>query len=248
MPVGSLPSSTSDGGVASAYCVVLQSPAAAPQVAAKVQGGLLVFLIVILPPPEVMMAVSPGWVSWMHSKRVRADRGGAVLQSDDGLAALRQDIERGAAHADGRQRCRDLVGRLFRMAGDEAERARGQPDRDVAIVMLVVEHGAVELERRAGPSERLVLSAITSRVALSMPVRTVSSRSSLSPTLIWLVEVGNAEHFVLDDGGFADAGLRVRGTRHAVPGQLQIGKESSYANSFHSRSTYPDIVPDRARV
>jgi hypothetical protein len=39
-----------------------------------------------------------------------------------------------------------------------------------------------------GPSERLVLSAITSRVALSSPVRTVSSRTSPSPTLIWVVE------------------------------------------------------------
>ena len=34
-------------GVASAYCVVLQSPAAAPQVLAKVHGELFVFLIVI---------------------------------------------------------------------------------------------------------------------------------------------------------------------------------------------------------
>jgi hypothetical protein len=33
-----------------------------------------------------------------------------------------------------------------------------------------------------GPSERLVLSAITSRDALSIPVRTVSSRTSPSPT------------------------------------------------------------------
>jgi hypothetical protein len=55
-------------GDASANCVVVQSPAAALQVAANVQGGLLVFLIVDLPPLAVMMAVSPGLVSWMHSK------------------------------------------------------------------------------------------------------------------------------------------------------------------------------------
>src|ERR1700710_2894463 len=69
MPVGSLPSSTGGitVGVASAYCVVLQSPAAAPQVLAKVHGELLVFLIVVLPPLTVMTAVSPGWVNWMHS-------------------------------------------------------------------------------------------------------------------------------------------------------------------------------------
>src|SRR5437868_6862436 len=35
-----------------------------------------------------------------------------------------------------------------------------------------------------GPSDRLVLSAITSRAALARPVRTVSSRSKPSPTLI----------------------------------------------------------------
>jgi hypothetical protein len=65
MPVGSLPSSTAGTtvGVASAYCVVLQRPAAAPQVLAKVHGELLVFLIVVLPPLDVMMAVSPGYVS-----------------------------------------------------------------------------------------------------------------------------------------------------------------------------------------
>ena len=68
MPVGSLPSSTMTGA-ASAYCVLLQRPADALQVAANVHGGLLVFLIVDLPPPPaVMMAVSPGRVSWMHSK------------------------------------------------------------------------------------------------------------------------------------------------------------------------------------
>ncbi|MGY4626649.1 ribosomal protein S19 [Bradyrhizobium sp. USDA 4486] len=38
-----------------------------------------------------------------------------------------------------------------------------------------------------GPSERLVLSAMTKRAALSAPVRTISSRSMLSPTLIGLV-------------------------------------------------------------
>src|SRR2546421_5522976 len=70
MPVGSLPSSTITGA-ASAYCVLLQSPAAALQVAANVQGAVLVFLIVDLPPPpEVMMAVSPGREGWMHSKLI----------------------------------------------------------------------------------------------------------------------------------------------------------------------------------
>ena len=77
MPVGSLPSSTGGvtTGVASAYCVVLQSPAAALQVAAKVHGGVLVFLIVVLPPLTVITAVSPGLDSWIHSK--------VTVQTDD---------------------------------------------------------------------------------------------------------------------------------------------------------------------
>ena len=40
------------------------------------------------------------------------------------------------------------------------------------------------------PSDKLVLSDITSRVALSAPVRTVSSRTTLSPTLIGVVPDG----------------------------------------------------------
>jgi hypothetical protein len=38
-------------------------------------------------------------------------------------------------------------------------------------------------EKAPGPIDRLVLSAITKRAALSMPVRTTSSRSMLQPTL-----------------------------------------------------------------
>ena len=71
MPVGSLPSSTMTGA-ASAYCVLPQSPDVPAQVAANVQVGVLLFLIVDLPPapPAVMMAVSPGRVSWVHSNEV----------------------------------------------------------------------------------------------------------------------------------------------------------------------------------
>ena len=104
MPVGSSSTGGVTVGVASAYCVVLQSPAAAPQVPANVQGELLVFLMVTLPAAEVMIAVSPGCVSSMHWTVRAADPRGAFLQHHGGLAALRQDIEDGAAHADRRER------------------------------------------------------------------------------------------------------------------------------------------------
>ena len=157
------------------------------------------------------MAVSPGWVSWMHSNADRADRGRTVLQVDDGLAALRQDIERGAAHADGRQRRRDLVGGLVRMAGDETERARRHAHRDFAIVMLVVEDGAVELERRVG-SEREVgaVGHHQPRCAVGAGAHGFVAHQSVADIDLGGRRSGNAEHFILDDGGFADARLRVR--------------------------------------
>ena len=53
-------------GEASAYWLTEHSPALAAQLAAKVQGGVLVLLIETLPPLDMMIAVSPGWVSWTH--------------------------------------------------------------------------------------------------------------------------------------------------------------------------------------
>ena len=44
----------------------VQSPAAAAQFCANVHGEFDVLVMVVLPPVVVMMAVSPGWVSWMH--------------------------------------------------------------------------------------------------------------------------------------------------------------------------------------
>src|SRR6185436_62721 len=65
MPVGS----SMTAGAALANSVVVHRPAVPPQLLAKVQGGLLVFLIVVLPlPADVMIAVSPGWVSSRHWK------------------------------------------------------------------------------------------------------------------------------------------------------------------------------------
>ena len=80
----------------------------------------------------------------------RADAGGALLQHHGCAAALRENVENGAANADGGERRRDLVGGLFRMARDKAEGAGGEPDRDVAIAVLIVEDGAIELDGGAG--------------------------------------------------------------------------------------------------
>ncbi len=146
-------------------------------------------------------------------KADRADRGRAVLQVDDGLAALRQDIERGAAHADGRQRRRDLVGGLVRMAGDETKRARGHAHRDITIVMLVVENGAVELERRVG-SEREVgaVGHHQARCTVDPGAHGFVTDQSIADINLGGRRSGNAEYFILDDGRFADPRLRIRGS------------------------------------
>ena len=58
----------------------------------------------------------------------------------------------------------------------------------------------------------------------------------------------NAERLVLGDGSFADAGLCAGRTSHQRSNKPNCKqRESTYANSFHNRSIYPDIVPDRAR-
>src|SRR5215213_9160858 len=128
-----------------------------------------------------------------------ADRGCAVLQVDDGLATLGQDIERGAAHADGRQRRRDLVGGLVRMAGDETKRARRHAHRDFAIVMLVVEDGAVELERRVG-SEREVgaVGHHQPRCAVDPGAHGLVADQSITDPDLDSRRSGNTEHFILD--------------------------------------------------
>jgi hypothetical protein len=60
---------------------------------------------------------------------------------------------------------------------------------------------------------------MTKRAALLAPVCTVSSHRRLSPTLIGVVACGDAHHFVLDQGGFADAGLGLRARRRAECGR-----------------------------
>src|SRR6476619_3566481 len=78
----------------------------------------------------------------------RADLRGAVLQHHGSLEPQRQDIECGAAHADDREPGGNLVGVLVGVPGHETEGAGGEPDRDVAVAVLVIEDRAVERDRR----------------------------------------------------------------------------------------------------
>jgi hypothetical protein len=58
----------------------------------------------------------------------------------------------------------------------------------------------------------LVLSAITSRVALSIPV--LVTHQSIADLDLGGRRSGNAKYFILDDSRFADAHLRVHGSGH----------------------------------
>jgi hypothetical protein len=101
------------------------------------------------------------------------------------------------------------------MAGDETKRARGHAHRDVAIVMLVVENGAVELERRVG-SEREVgaVGHHQPRCAVDSGAHGFVADQSIADLDLGCRRSGNAEHFIFDDSRFADAHLRVHGSSH----------------------------------
>ena len=98
------------------------------------------------------------------------------------------------------------------MAGDEAKGARCQLHRDIAVMMLVVEHGAVERDRGIR-SERQI-----GAVGHHQPCRAVEAGAHdfVAQQTVADIDRGgcrrrHADDFILDDGGFADAGLRVNG-------------------------------------
>ena len=125
------------------------------------------------------------------------------------------------------------------MAGDETKRARRHAHRDFAIVMLVVENGAVELERRVG-SEREVgaVGHHQPRCAVDPGAHGFVTDQSIADLDLGGRRSGNAEHFILDDGRFADTRLRIAREQptqlpgQQLPSQLQIANQSSYRNSF----------------
>ena len=77
-------------------------------------------------------------------------------------------------------------------------------------MMLVVEHGAIELEYRAGPEREIgAVGHYQPRGAVEPGANNFVTDQSIANLDLAGRRSGNAEHFVLDDGGFADAGLRV---------------------------------------
>src|SRR5882757_8121513 len=157
-------------------------------------------------------------------ERHRADRGCASQQIDDGLTAQRPDIQLGAADADGRQRRRDLVGGLFRIAGHEPEGARRQPYCDVAIMVLVVEHGAVELQRGIRTERQIgAVGHHQPRRAVEAGAHDFVAQQSIADIDLTGGRRGDAENFVFYHGRFADTrgslSRRWIDTRHKADSQ-----------------------------
>jgi hypothetical protein len=162
-----------------------------------------------------------------------ADARITILQHHDALAALMQNIEGGAADPDGRQRCRDLVGGLLRMPGDEAKCASGQPDRDLAVAVLVVEDGAVELERRIGTERQIgAVGHHQPRRAGETGVYDFVAQQAVADIDLAGRRSRHADDFILDHGRFADARLRAsRACRK--PRQAQRGNAENAVTPIH---------------
>jgi hypothetical protein len=183
-----------------------------------------------------MTAVSPGCVSWIHWKlSAQALAAPSCSTTVDWPRSDRMSrmVRRTSMVATG---VVILSALLSEMTGDESKCAGCQADRDLAIGMLVVEDAAVEPQGRIGPSERLVESTITKRAALSVRVRTVSSRSTPSPTLIWLVAEpatrSTSSWMTTASPMRARACAWARGCQSQTSPQGQDNRESRYANSL----------------
>ena len=99
------------------------------------------------------------------------------------------------------------------MAGDETERAGRHADRDVAIAVLVVEDGAVELERGVGTERQIgAVGHHQARRAVGAGAHGLVAQHAVADIDLGGRRSGNADHFILDDGRFADARLRLRGS------------------------------------
>ena len=177
---------------------------------------------------------------------------GAVLQHYGGLAVLREDVERGAAHADGRKRRRDPVGGLFRMAGDEAERAGGEADRDLLVGMLVVEDGAVEPDRGIGAEREIgAVDHHQPRGAVGAGAYGLVAQQAVADIDLARSGSRDAQHFVLNDGSFADTGgcLRMRARRGQATNRTNANATATQRRKFISVPIDPSrIVPDDARL
>jgi len=85
-----------------------------------------------------------------------------------------------------------------------------------------------------GPSDRLVLSAITSRAALSRRrAHDLVAQHVVADLDLAGRRRGDADHLVLDDGGFSDARLRASGACRKACGKSKHGNTKAAVTPVH---------------
>jgi len=127
------------------------------------------------------------------------------------------------------------------MTGDEAKRAGGQPDRDVAVSVLVVEYGAIQRDRGIGTERQIgAVEHYQPRRAVEAGVHGFVAQHAVADIDLAASRSRDTDDFILDHGRLADAGLRPAGLARAPPtGPARRDGERRDANSFHYRSIDP---------
>jgi hypothetical protein len=120
------------------------------------------------------------------------------------------------------------------MSGDEAKRPGRQPDGDIAVSMLVVEHGAIERDRRARTERQI------GAVGHHQPRRAVEARAHDFVAVDAVADIDpagrrsrDADDFILDDSRFADAPLRISGACSKPRRQAKCGDTDYAVTQIH---------------
>jgi hypothetical protein len=134
------------------------------------------------------------------------------------------------------------------MSGDKTERAGGEANGDVAIAVLVVEDGAVELERGIGAEREVgAVRHHEARGALSAGLHRLIAQDAVAD--IDLAGRHCVEDFVFDKDRFADARLCM-GARCRNEGGSKKQKRKEHAPTqihFIDRSTVRHRTGSRVR-
>ena len=111
------------------------------------------------------------------------------------------------------------------MSGDEAKRAGRQPDRDVAIAVLVVEDGAVELDRGVGAKRQVgAVGHHQPRRAVGAGAHDFVAHHAVADVDLAGRRSRHAANLILDHGRLADARLRDCRSRSKGSEQANAGR------------------------
>jgi hypothetical protein len=118
--------------------------------------------------------------------------------------------------------------------GDETKRAGRQPDRDIAVGVLVVENRAVELDRRIGTERKIgAVGHHQPRRAVEAGAHDFVAQHAVADVDLAGRRSHDADDFILDDGRFANARLRVRGACREPRCQTKRGDIKNAVTPVH---------------